>query len=211
MARWTRWTRPTRSTTSGCGPKLRRLPSEYYREHGFASFQEDPAGLDLAEPMDLADNFMWANDYPHHEGTWPHSAEAIERTMGQLSDAARANDPRPERRALLRLRGAGGAPVSPTAPPDARAAGAHRAAGRVVDILELVVAARDGLALRELSAQLDAPKSSLLPLLRTLAARGLPRAGPGGEYRLGPGRSSSAWGSRPGAGCPRSRGPRCGR
>ena len=36
------------------------------------------------------DNFMWGNDYPHHEGTWPHSAEAIERTMGQLSDAARA-------------------------------------------------------------------------------------------------------------------------
>ena len=33
---------------------------------------------------------MWANDYPHHEGTWPHSAEAIERTMGQLSDGARA-------------------------------------------------------------------------------------------------------------------------
>ncbi len=25
-------------------PKLRRLPSEYFREHGFASFQEDPAG-----------------------------------------------------------------------------------------------------------------------------------------------------------------------
>ena len=68
-------------------PKLAKLPSEYFREHGFASFQEDPAGLALAEPMKLADNFMWGNDYPHHEGTWPHSAEAIERTMGQLSDA----------------------------------------------------------------------------------------------------------------------------
>jgi len=71
-------------------PKLAMLPSEYFREHGFASFQEDPAGLALAEPMNLADNFMWGNDYPHHEGTWPHSAEAIERTMGHLSDAARA-------------------------------------------------------------------------------------------------------------------------
>jgi predicted TIM-barrel fold metal-dependent hydrolase len=48
-----------------------------------------PAGLALAEPMNLADNFMRGNDYPHHEGTWPHSAEAIERTMGHLSDAAR--------------------------------------------------------------------------------------------------------------------------
>jgi len=71
-------------------PKLDKLPSEYFREHGFASFQEDPAGLAVAESMNLADNFMWGNDYPHHEGTWPHSAEAIERTMGGLSDGARA-------------------------------------------------------------------------------------------------------------------------
>jgi predicted TIM-barrel fold metal-dependent hydrolase len=33
---------------------------------------------------------MWGNDYPHHEGTWPHSAEAIERTMGGLADESRA-------------------------------------------------------------------------------------------------------------------------
>jgi DNA-binding IclR family transcriptional regulator len=75
--------------------------------------------------------------------------------------------------------------TSPTALPDALAAGAHRAAGRVVDILELIVSTRGGLALRELSAQLLAPKSSLLPLLRTLAAREYLEQGPGGEYRLG--------------------------
>jgi len=33
---------------------------------------------------------MWGNDYPHHEGTWPHSAEAIERTMRSLDDGQRA-------------------------------------------------------------------------------------------------------------------------
>jgi len=71
-------------------PKLQGLPSDYYRAHGFSTFQEDPAGLALAEQYDLVDNFMWANDYPHHEGTWPHSAEAIERTMPRLSDTARA-------------------------------------------------------------------------------------------------------------------------
>jgi predicted TIM-barrel fold metal-dependent hydrolase len=71
-------------------PKLAKLPSEYFHEHGFASFQEDAAGLAVAESMNLADNFMWGNDYPHHEGTWPHSAEAIERTMSGLSDSARA-------------------------------------------------------------------------------------------------------------------------
>jgi len=71
-------------------PKLSKRPSEYFRLHGFASFQEDKPGLDLAERYTLVDNLMWGNDYPHHEGTWPHSAEAIERTMGGLSDAARA-------------------------------------------------------------------------------------------------------------------------
>jgi len=72
-------------------PKLQGLPSDYFKAHGFASFQEDPAGLALAEAHGLSKCFMWANDYPHHEGTWPHSAEAIERTMGHLSDATRAD------------------------------------------------------------------------------------------------------------------------
>jgi DNA-binding IclR family transcriptional regulator len=67
-----------------------------------------------------------------------------------------------------------------------RAAGGHRAANRVVDILELVAASREGLPLREVSAQLEAPKSSLLPLLRALAARDYLEHGSGGEYRLGP-------------------------
>ena len=71
-------------------PKLQGLPSDYYREHGYATFQEDPAGLALAKDWGLTDNFMWANDYPHHEGTWPHSGEAIERTMGGLEEADRA-------------------------------------------------------------------------------------------------------------------------
>lgn len=56
----------------------------------FASFGEDQSGLDLAVKHDLIDNFMWANDYPHHEGTWPHSAAAIERTMADLTDEQRA-------------------------------------------------------------------------------------------------------------------------
>ena len=71
-------------------PKLKMLPSEYFKAHGFASFQEDSAGLDLAREHGLVDNFLWANDYPHHEGSWPHSAAAIERTMGHFSDDERA-------------------------------------------------------------------------------------------------------------------------
>jgi predicted TIM-barrel fold metal-dependent hydrolase len=71
-------------------PKLEMLPSEYFKQHGHASFQEDAAGLDLAVSHGLVDNFLWANDYPHHEGSWPHSAAAIERQMAHLSDDERA-------------------------------------------------------------------------------------------------------------------------
>ncbi len=71
-------------------PKLDLLPSEYFRRQGFSSFQEDKAGLDLAREHNLVDNFLWANDFPHHEGTWPYSAQAIERTMVNLDDAERA-------------------------------------------------------------------------------------------------------------------------
>jgi len=71
-------------------PKLERLPSEYFRSNGFASFGEDPPGLDLMRDYGLGANFLWANDFPHHEGTWPHSAAAIERAMERLADTERA-------------------------------------------------------------------------------------------------------------------------
>ena len=70
-------------------PKLKALPSDYFRAKGFATFGEDRAGLQLINEFGLQDNFMWANDYPHHEGTWPHSAEAIERQMNDLDETTR--------------------------------------------------------------------------------------------------------------------------
>ncbi len=70
-------------------PKLQGLPSDYFKAHGFASFQEDRVGILTAKEYGLLDNIMWADDYPHHEGSWPYSAQAIERTMGCLSDAER--------------------------------------------------------------------------------------------------------------------------
>lgn len=70
-------------------PKLKNLPSEYFRSNGAASVGEDRAALLLAEPYGLQNNFMWANDYPHHEGSWPHSAQSIERTCASLTEETR--------------------------------------------------------------------------------------------------------------------------
>jgi DNA-binding IclR family transcriptional regulator len=61
----------------------------------------------------------------------------------------------------------------------------HRATDRVIDILELTAASRDGVPLKDLSLRAETPKSSLLPLLRTLSARGYLEQGRAGEYRLG--------------------------
>jgi predicted TIM-barrel fold metal-dependent hydrolase len=78
-------------------PKLQMLPSEYWRRQGYSSFQDDPVGLELYRWIG-ADHLLWGNDYPHHEGTWPHSDEAIERTMGHL--------PETEKRKILGLNAA---------------------------------------------------------------------------------------------------------
>lgn len=72
-------------------PKLKALPGDYYRSNCFASVGEDDAALILCEEFGLQDNLMWANDYPHHEGSWPHSAESIERTFrDRVSEETRA-------------------------------------------------------------------------------------------------------------------------
>jgi DNA-binding IclR family transcriptional regulator len=62
----------------------------------------------------------------------------------------------------------------------------HRATDRVIDILEHTAASRDGIPLKDLSLLVETPKSSLLPLLRTLSARGYLEQGRAGTYRLGP-------------------------
>ena len=71
-------------------PVIPELPSTYFRRHCFATFQEDHVGLAGAERYGVVDNLMWANDYPHHEGSWPHSAASIERQMDHLEEDSRA-------------------------------------------------------------------------------------------------------------------------
>jgi predicted TIM-barrel fold metal-dependent hydrolase len=65
-------------------PKLQMMPSEYFKRQGYATFGDDPMGIDTMKYFGGADRILWGNDYPHHEGTWPHSADVIERTMGHL-------------------------------------------------------------------------------------------------------------------------------
>jgi predicted TIM-barrel fold metal-dependent hydrolase len=64
----------------------RRSPSEYLRENAYFSFEDDRAGM-LGVPLYGADNFMWGNDYPHHQTTWPYSRRGLEENCAGLDPA----------------------------------------------------------------------------------------------------------------------------
>ena len=71
-------------------PKMRMLPSDYFRRQGFATFQDDPIGIENRKWVGI-ENLLWGDDYPHHEGTWPRSQEVIDRTMNELTEEERRN------------------------------------------------------------------------------------------------------------------------
>jgi predicted TIM-barrel fold metal-dependent hydrolase len=73
--------------------RLRMLPSEYWHAHGFA-------GASLITKAEAArrhevgvPNLMFGADYPHPEGTWPHTLAAQKHIYGGV--------PEPELRAIL--------------------------------------------------------------------------------------------------------------
>lgn len=57
-------------------------PSEHFRQHCFlgASFMSNGEARFGVE-HDLVGNTMWGDDYPHPEGTWPHTREAMASTF----------------------------------------------------------------------------------------------------------------------------------
>lgn len=63
----------------------------------------------------------------------------------------------------------------------------HRSTARVLDILELIAQSRDGYTLSQLAEKLQAPKSSLSPIVRTLRDRHFLRCGVDSlRYTVGP-------------------------
>lgn len=63
-------------------------PSHYFKANVYASFIDDPIGLKNTDVIG-ADNYMWSNDYPHWESSWPRSREYIERNFHGVSEEIR--------------------------------------------------------------------------------------------------------------------------
>ncbi|MCF8709418.1 amidohydrolase family protein [Rhizorhapis sp. SPR117] len=59
-------------------PKLSRLPSQIIDDQVWASFQHDRSCIAAAAAgLPGARNVMWGSDYPHAEGTFPHSRNLV--------------------------------------------------------------------------------------------------------------------------------------
>ena len=70
------------------GRALKTPPSELFRRQMHATFQKDSVGPSLAAQW-CPDSFMWGSDYPHEDGVWPDSHEAIGRYLGDVSEEMR--------------------------------------------------------------------------------------------------------------------------
>ena len=61
---------------------LSRLPSEYFRENVYTTFQDDWVAFRMTDMVNV-ERLMWANDFPHSDSTWPWSQEVLaEHTRG---------------------------------------------------------------------------------------------------------------------------------
>jgi predicted TIM-barrel fold metal-dependent hydrolase len=58
------------------GQTLSKLPSEYFRENIYTTFQDDWVAFRVADLMNWH-RLMWANDFPHSDSTWPWSQEML--------------------------------------------------------------------------------------------------------------------------------------
>ena len=58
------------------GQELSKLPSEYFAENIYTTFQDDWTAFRFADAMNWH-RLMWANDFPHSDSTWPWSQDVI--------------------------------------------------------------------------------------------------------------------------------------
>jgi predicted TIM-barrel fold metal-dependent hydrolase len=73
-------------------PKLKKLPSEYLREHAHWGVFDDPIGIQLRHMIGV-DKIMWSTDFPHIVTRWPKSLDLVEEQF--------AGVPEQEKRAML--------------------------------------------------------------------------------------------------------------
>jgi predicted TIM-barrel fold metal-dependent hydrolase len=69
-------------------PKLAEPPSFYVRRQGHVTFGNDVAGV-VNRGFTGVEPLLWASDYPHPEGTWPHTQETLRRIFDGVDPVER--------------------------------------------------------------------------------------------------------------------------
>ena len=69
--------------------KTDMLPSDYFRQNMFLSFQEDALGIRDRDLIGV-DNLMWGSDYPHVESTFPRSRQVLEEVLAECTEEQKA-------------------------------------------------------------------------------------------------------------------------
>jgi predicted TIM-barrel fold metal-dependent hydrolase len=67
---------------------LTRMPSEYFRENVYTTFQDDWVAFQVKDLCNIR-RLLWANDFPHSDSTWPRSQELLDKHAAHLSVAER--------------------------------------------------------------------------------------------------------------------------
>ena len=65
--------------------KLSKMPSEYFREHIYLTFQDDWVAFRMKDMCNVR-RLMWANDFPHSDSTWPYSQELLQKHTAHLTE-----------------------------------------------------------------------------------------------------------------------------
>jgi predicted TIM-barrel fold metal-dependent hydrolase len=68
------------------GTELEMMPSEYFRERIYFTFQDDYTAFLFKDHVNI-ERMMWANDYPHSDSTWPWSQQVLEEQTAHLTEA----------------------------------------------------------------------------------------------------------------------------
>lgn len=66
-------------------PALKHPPSWYWRNHCYATFMTDPAGLQLIDRIG-PETAMWSSDYPHQESTFGYTRSAVQAVFDSVAN-----------------------------------------------------------------------------------------------------------------------------
>lgn len=68
--------------------RIDTMPSDYFREHIYLTFQDDFIAFRNADQMNWR-RLCWANDFPHSDSTWPWSQEMLTEHTSHLTEEQR--------------------------------------------------------------------------------------------------------------------------